>query len=155
MKKPATRDDVIASLTAFQAAQETFRLADAEHGQARAAGSATHSLRTRAGRESASEHLLTTAAEAEEALAGYRENEDRAYHKSIQDATVDSRRLHAQRLELEGQLANLAKEITVVEEREAPDVRKAVEAQQTASTFASMWESVVSDAVKLTQQAAA
>jgi hypothetical protein len=112
-------------------------------------------LAARAEHETATERLLECAATAEAALASYRKEANDTHHKSIQDATVDSRRLHSERLELEQQLANLQLEIAAVEQREKPLVDAAVLEQQTASMFAEAWEAVVANTVKLTQQARA
>ena len=155
MEQLSSRDQVIQAVEALQLAEKWFLQANAQLGQAKSAGSATSTLKARAEHEAVTERLLECAATAEESLASYRQESDDRYHKSIQDATTNSRRLHAERLALEEQLANLKGEIVLVEEREAPAVAAAVEAQQTASIFANDWGNVVRDAVRLTQQVAA
>ena len=155
MEKLTEREQVIKAVEALQLAEKSFHQVNAQLGQARSAGSATATLKARVEHEAATERLLEAASKAEEVLASYRKESDDRYHKSIQDATIDSRRLHAERLVLEEQLANLEREIAAVEEKEAPQVGEAVESQQTSAMFASDWERVVIDAVKLTSQTAA
>lgn len=154
MGKLTTRDDVITAIEAFDFTQKAFHQANAQLQTARNAGSATATLQGRVEHESAGERLLEAASQAETVLASYRAQTETDYRKSIEAVTVDSRRLHAERLVLEEQLADLKGEIVIVEEREKPLVDEAVEAQQTASTFAGNWERVIADAVKLTQAAA-
>ena len=156
MGKLTTRDSVIEVIEGFDLAQKLFHQANAQLQAARNASSATATLQGRVEHEAASARLLQSAAELETVLVDYRQQTDDDYRKSIEAATVDSRRLHSQRLELEAEMANLQREIAAVEERERPAVEQAVQGQQTASTFAQMWEAQVSDCVKLaTQQAAA
>lgn len=155
MEKLNSRDDVIQAVEALQLAEKSFHQANAAVRQARSTASATATLEARGDYESAVEHLLTAASEAEGALAGYRRQTDSDYHNSIQDSTVESRRLHARRQELEQQMADLQREIAAVEQREKPLVDAAFAAQQTAAMFTSNWLGVVSDVVKLTQQQAA
>jgi hypothetical protein len=153
--KPNEREQVIEAVDALRVAEKSFHQANAQLQTARSAGSATATLQGRVEHEAATERLLEAAATAEASLDSYRKQTETDYHKSIQDATIDSRRLHAERLVLEEQLGNLKAEIVIVEQREKPLVDAAVEAQQTASIFANDWGRVVIDAVKLTQTAAA
>lgn len=155
MAELTLRDQVINAVEALQLAEKSFHQANAQLQQAKSAGSATAMLKGRVEHEAARERLLECAATAEASLAAYRKQTDSDYHDAIQAATVDSRRLHAERLVLEEQLATLQREIAAVEEREKPLVDQAVQSQQTASMFASNWESVVADTVKLTQTSAA
>src|SRR4030095_10609168 len=126
MEKLTKRDQVIQAVEALQLAEKSFHQANAQLQQARGAGNATAMLQGRVEHEAATERLLECAAAAESSLAAYRKQTESDYRESIQNATIDSRRLHADRLVLEEQLANLQREIAAVEERERPLVDQAV-----------------------------
>src|SRR6266498_2559922 len=129
MEKLTLREQVIKAVDGLQLAEKSFHQVNAQLGQARSAGSATATLKARVEHETASERLLECAAAAEASLDAYRKQTDTDYHRTIEDATIDSRRLHADRLALEEQLANLQREIVTVEERERPLVDAAFQSQ--------------------------
>jgi hypothetical protein len=118
---------VIAAVDDLKIAEQIFQQAANAATLARTNASATATLKARAEQETASERLLELAVTAEAALEKYQAANNGWYHDSMQEASAESRALHAERLKLEEQLAALTERIAVVKAAEQPAVDKIVE----------------------------
>jgi hypothetical protein len=149
------RKNLELAINALQDSEAAFHQANAAEQHARNAASATHTLKAKAEKESATEQILERAATVEEALAAFRKQFESDYSAEIEAATVTSRALQEKRLQLETEMADLAKQIARANEAEKPAIDRAVEKEKFASQFAQYATSYTVDTVRLTQAAAA
>lgn len=143
------------SIVALQDAEAAFHQSHAAEQHARNTASATHTLKAKAAKESAHEQILERASAVEAALAAYKTQLETDYHDEMQAATVETRALHVRRLELEAEMADLAKRIEVATAKEQPAVDTAYEKNGFAVQFANYANTYTVDVVRLTQQSAA
>jgi vancomycin resistance protein YoaR len=143
------------AINALQDAEAAFHQAQAAEQHAKNAVSATHTLKAKAEKESAHEQILERASTVEAALDAFKRQLEADYHKEVEAATVESRRLHTKRLELEAEMADLARQIEVVTEAERPAMDAAVSKENFATQFANYATTYTYDCVRLVQTAAA
>ena len=149
------RQAVIAAVDDLKATEATLLKAQAAANFAQSTASATETLKSRSAAESASERVLESAAEAEAALAQYREASDAWHHEAIQKTTVASKELYAKHSELQEQLNALNLQIAETTEKEQPEVDRIAEESNFHASCARGMGETVTGIVRLTQQAAA
>src|SRR5215471_11273298 len=118
------KTDLQGALADLTQAESRFKDAVATADSAKVLTNATQWLAATREVEAARRQLLESASAVEAALEKFNAAADAAYRDGMQAATTRSRGLHAKRLELEAQLAELNADIILADVDEKPDVDK-------------------------------